>query len=165
MLDTLRSADTCSSSLQMLYAVAQWDWYIKPQCLHLHTTAQQGAIRSSLDGPFEWSPSPSSCLPISLFLHWRRWCLCQAGAQKPHKAREDVTTNKNSIATPWNLIRSHWFMLWMETSTSRVARPKGLWTAWQGPSQFSRRVSCRADVTFRLDSQMIQSSLHSNILC
>lgn len=94
----------------------------KHKCPHLclHTTAernatQQGMTGNSLDGVSQRSPSPSSCLPISLFLHERRWRLCQTGAQRPHKAREDVTTNKNSIVTPRNLIRSHWFMLWMET--------------------------------------------------
>lgn len=102
----------------------------KHKCLHLLTTpqqsaTQQGTTRNSLDGPSQWSPSPSSCLAISLFLHWRRWCLCQAGARRPHKAREDVTTNKNSIVTPRNLIRSHWFMLWMETEYLESGSSKG----------------------------------------
>lgn len=102
--------------LQMFYTATR-----KHKCSHLPpahnraTERNKKTRRNSLDGPFQWSPSPSSCLPVSLFLHQRRWCLCQAGAQRPHKAREDVTTNKNSIVTPRNLIRSHWFMLWMET--------------------------------------------------
>lgn len=70
---------------------------------------------TALTAPLNDSPPKFLSPHFSLFLHRRRWCLCQAGARRPHKAREDVTTNKNSIVTPRNLIRSHWFMLWMET--------------------------------------------------
>lgn len=74
---------------------------------------------SSLDVLSQWSPPPGS---VSSFLSSslpRRWCLCQTGARRPQKAGGGggghVTTNKNSAVTPRNLIRNHWFTLWIET--------------------------------------------------
>lgn len=84
-------------------------------CTRQHCRTQRYTMPPQHPLPPTNRPPPTSCLLISLFLFPRRWCLCQKGARRPHKAGDDVTTNKNSIVALRNLIRSHWFMLWMET--------------------------------------------------
>lgn len=80
------------------------------RCQNTWWWRKEAALTSPLNGPL-----PRFLSPHSRLLFGKRWCFCQTGARRPHKAGAGVTTNKNSAVTPRNLIRIHWFMLWIET--------------------------------------------------
>lgn len=74
-------------------------WNTMPPPRHRRPPAK----RDTSPNPFSNAPPspPTSCLLATLLLPPRRWRLCQKGAQRPHRAGDDVTTNKNStVALP-----------------------------------------------------------------
>lgn len=70
--------------------------------------------------PLSMIPSPGSCLLVSVFLFSKEVVPLSDGSKETSQSvcvggGSDVTTNKNSAVTPRNLIRNHWFTLWIET--------------------------------------------------